>query len=80
MLVLSATACDLWAAHPIATGVVLGGAVAAGGIALAVDHHDLAGGALIGASLGVFAISIPIGVIIDNYNESHSRGARKSCP
>lgn len=73
-LTLSSTGCDLWANHPISTGAVLGGIVLASGVALAADHHPLVGGTLIGASTGVFAISIPIGIIIDGYDSQHKYG------
>ena len=69
---LAVTGCDTWAKHPIAAGVLIGGSMMAGGVALAADHHPLAGGVLAGLSLGSFAISIPIGIIIDNYNDAHS--------
>lgn len=69
---VNVAACDAWANHPLAFAGAVGGAMMAGGVALAADHHPLAGGTLIGLSVGAFAIMIPLGVIIDNYNASHS--------
>lgn len=69
---LSVAGCDTLAKHPLAIGAIVGGSMMAGGIALAEDHHPLVGGSLIGASIGSFMISIPIGIIIDDYNAAHS--------
>ena len=71
-LLIASAGCQQWAKHPITAGAIVGAVVMTGGIALAVDHHPLVGGTLIGLSVGSFAISIPIGIIIDNYNEAHS--------
>lgn len=69
---LSVAGCDAWAKHPLAAGVLIGGGMMAGGVALAADHHPLAGGTLIGLGVGSFMITIPLGVVIDNFNASHS--------
>ena len=73
LLVSIGSGCDTWAKHPIAAGVVTGGAMMTGGVALAADNHPLAGGTLIGLSVGTFLIAIPIGIVIDNFNAAHSR-------
>lgn len=77
--VLAVAGCDTWAAHPVTMSAVSGGVLIGGGALLIDEGHPIAGGVMLGSSVGVMVIAIALGIIIDNFNEAH-KGAKACKP